>query len=71
MKRHTRIEIVGLISILLAAMVGGCNRQSGPAPLGRGATMPKLPTKDWLNGRPPAQSDLSGKVLVISVWAHW
>ncbi len=32
---------------------------------------PEIVAAGWVNGKAPTKSDLSGKVVVISVWATW
>ncbi len=73
--RHT--NRLSLLTLFVAWLVAsGCSRStdsSDMAPLGVGKPMPTLAAAGWLNvqGAPPTNEELAGKVVVIDCWAHW
>jgi cytochrome c biogenesis protein CcmG/thiol:disulfide interchange protein DsbE len=62
----TRIAL-GLL--LALALVWGC--QQMPGGLAPGALPPPLLAEGWLNGWPDRWEQLSGKVVVVDIWAYW
>lgn len=65
-----------LLLLVLLAVVWGCSRSadnSEMAPLAAGQPLPTIQADGWLNvqGAPPTNEELAGKVVVIDVWAYW
>ncbi len=60
-----RVWLPGSLAILVP-LVLGCQPMS---PIGAGLAAPPLKAAGWANG--PAPTDLSGKVVVLEVFATW
>ena len=63
-RRHAAAPFLALICL---ALLSGCMRQ----PLGSGSELPPLRAAGWTNGDVPGLDGLSGKVIVLEVFATW
>ena len=55
----------------VAFLLASCERRGGYGGLAVGQPAPKIEAAGWLNGNPPSESDLKGKVVVVEAWASW
>jgi thiol-disulfide isomerase/thioredoxin len=55
----------------LALLCTSCERRGRFGGLAVGKPAPKITATGWLNGKPPSESDLKGKVIVVEAWASW
>lgn len=43
----------------------------GGGGLSVGFSAPAIKAAGWLNGPPPSEAEMRGKVIVVDAWAHW
>jgi hypothetical protein len=65
--RHATCLAAGVLVTLLA----GCGLQPAASDLAVGSMAPPLVGEGWLNGDGYSPEELTGKVVVVDVWAEW
>ena len=55
--------------LLFLVLIGGC--ESAPSGSCPGSLPPPLAAEGWENGWPVRWEQLSGKVVVVDIWAYW
>lgn len=65
-----RGDLTRMIELLLAGQKGAARAQSAPVKDGGIATLPAFSIRD-LDGKPLDSRDLSGRVVLVEIWATW
>jgi hypothetical protein len=53
---------------MLSGRAGMPPPPGGTLPVAVGDELPHWAVKGWINGKPPEESDLAGKVIVVDIW---
>jgi thiol-disulfide isomerase/thioredoxin len=65
------LVVLALVAMGLISSNFGPRPMSGMGGLAPGGTLPAIQADGWVNGAPPADAELKGKVVVIEAWATW
>lgn len=64
-----------LVVVLVVALFAWPGLFGGFGPLDGGLAVgepaPVIEAAGWINGKPPSDSDLDGRVVVVEAWASW
>ncbi|MFQ5732246.1 MAG: TlpA family protein disulfide reductase [Planctomycetaceae bacterium] len=69
--RQRRVLFVCLAAAASSLVLSSCGGGPDTAGLEVGKTAPKIEAAGWLNGKPPTEEELRGKVVVVDAWASW